>query len=98
VKEIKLKDASPWRVGVAVKELDNAAIPSEEEKLERNTVLFRDGNRYSSKKTISFNSARDFQMEMFYNVSAEDAAPLPVGIPLPCRDVVCFPLIPRCRH
>lgn len=78
MKEIRLKDATPWRVSVNVKELAEAEIADDEEPLERQAALFRSGNRYASKKTLSFHTVRDFQMDMYYNISDDETA-LPIG-------------------
>eukprot|EP01128_Nolandella_sp_AFSM9_P005184 TRINITY_DN2479_c0_g2_i1.p1 TRINITY_DN2479_c0_g2~~TRINITY_DN2479_c0_g2_i1.p1 ORF type:complete len:968 (-),score=344.72 TRINITY_DN2479_c0_g2_i1:18-2822(-) len=78
VKDIRLRDTTPWRVWVEVSDLDDAELAEDEVALSRSTVLFRTDNRYSSKKTLSFHSSRDFQLNLRYNLT-ENSLPLPPG-------------------
>lgn len=87
VKDIRLRDTTPWRVWLEVSELDGTDISEDEEPLSRSAALFRSKNRYSSKKTLSFHASRDFQVDMRYNISEGDQD-LPQDTPLSLDHIV----------
>jgi hypoxia up-regulated 1 len=95
VKEMKLKDVTPWKVSVNVTDSqdDSEALEitqegEEGENLDKFATLFRRGNRYGSRKTLSFFTNRPFKLDLKY-----DDDMLPEGID-PTIDSYVFDNLP----
>jgi len=73
VKEMKLKDITPWKVAINISDSqDDSSLEiiqesDDEETLDKFATLFRRGNRYGSRKTLSFYTSRPFKIELSYD-------------------------------